>query len=168
MSHDDKVSRYLASNPCTSARDVSDATGIPMRTTMLVLRALKAKGVVRYRSNPSGWLLVGPSESSIVTQSMLRTAQAKERVTAGELADAVAQWRSGEAAFQAADELVKAGLLSRRRGGYYSITALGIDMLPKPAPVYVMTPYRPPKAPPRRPGSMAHLTLPSVYSGAPV
>lgn len=51
---------------------------------------------------------------------------------------------------------------------HYTITPRGLKRVPR-APVVIapMRPYVPPAAPPRRAGSMAHLTLPSVFSGAP-
>lgn len=51
----------------------------------------------------------------------------------------------------------------------YSITPRGLKRVPRAAVVIQpMRPYVPPAAPPRRAGAMAHLTLPSVFSGAPV
>ena len=51
----------------------------------------------------------------------------------------------------------------------YSITPRGLKRVPRgPIVIAPMRPYVPPVAPPRRAGSMAHLTLPSVFSGAPV
>lgn len=85
------------------------------------------------------------------------------------LADAVSQLQPAGAAFERIGEMVKAGLLTRRRGGHYSITAAGMDMLPKAqAHGPVMTPYRPPTAPPRRPGAMAFAALPSHYARGPM
>jgi len=47
----------------------------------------------------------------------------------------------------------------------YSITPRGLKRVPRAAVVIQpMRPYVPPAAPPRRAGSMAHLTLPSVFA----
>ena len=52
---------------------------------------------------------------------------------------------------------------------HYTITPRGLKRVPRAAVVIQpMRPYVPPAAPPRRAGSMSHLALPSVYSGAPV
>lgn len=51
----------------------------------------------------------------------------------------------------------------------YSITPRGLKRVPRgPIVIAPMRPYVPPAAPPRRAGSMSHLALPSVFSGAPV
>lgn len=51
----------------------------------------------------------------------------------------------------------------------YSITPRGLKRVPRASVVIQpMRPYVPPAAPPRRAGSMSHLALPSVFSGAPV
>ena len=51
----------------------------------------------------------------------------------------------------------------------FVITPRGLKRVPRgPIVIAPMRPYVPPAAPPRRAGSMSHLALPSVYSGAPV
>ena len=62
--------------------------------------------------------------------------------------------------------LAQAGLIIRTSRGY-ALTSKGSRHIPVAPPVMpAMRPYRPPVAAPRRPGSMAFLAAPSVYSGS--
>lgn len=62
--------------------------------------------------------------------------------------------------------LAQAGLIIRTSRGY-ALTNKGARRIPVAPPVMpAMVPYRPPVAAPRRPGSMAFLAAPSVYSGS--
>lgn len=54
------------------------------------------------------------------------------------------------------------GLLRRKRGGAWALTERGAALLPSPGGLPPMAQYRPPVAPPRRPGAEAHRNVASL------
>ena len=168
MSTRDQILAFIGAHPRSELAAIAAGIGLPRATVATVLSRLKRDGVVHHDTKLAGWSLAGPRASDVPLQTMLRVAARRELVTGRELADAVSQLQPAATAFERIAEMVRAGLLTRRRGGHYTITAAGMDMLPKAVPHGpVMTPYRPPVAPPRRPGSMAFLAAPSHYARGP-
>lgn len=169
MSTRARILEFIGAHPGSEVGVIAAALGMRRQVVATALSRLKQEGAVHHDTKFAGWSLAGPRASDVPLQTMLRVAARQELVTARELADAVSQLQPAGAAFERIGEMVKAGLLTRRRGGHYSITAAGMDMLPKAqAHGPVMTPYRPPTAPPRRPGAMAFAALPSHYARGPM
>lgn len=161
----DRVLAYVKAHPRCSVGDIAKALGLKVPNVSAALNRLKAEGKVRHETNPYGWSETGLRPSDIATQEMLRAAMKVEFVTPGQLLTAVSAMLPGAAAHERIDELVAGGLLQRRQNGKLTITKDGIAFLPRiqrDAPA--MTPYQAPKAPPRRPGSMAFASLPSVHA----
>lgn len=161
----DRVLAYVTAHPRCGVGDIGRALGLKVPNVSASLNRLKAEGKVRHETNPYGWSATGLRPSDIATQEMLRAAMKVEYVSPGQLLAAVSALLPGAAAHERIDELVAGGLLQRRHGGRLSITKDGIAFLPRiQRDVPAMTPYRPPVAPPRRPGSMAFASLPSVHA----
>ena len=93
---------------------------------------------------------------------------AKAKCSRADCYGAAAELVGTEGARAVMQRLVRDNLVAMTNQ-HYTITPRGLRRVPR-APVVIapMRPYVPPAAPPRRAGSMSHLALPSVYSGAPV
>ena len=92
---------------------------------------------------------------------------AGEKRTSGECYAAAAQVVGQEGALIVVQRLSRDSLIAATNQCYV-ITPRGLKRVPKAAVVIQpMRPYVPPQMPPRRPGSMAHMALPSVFAEGP-
>lgn len=73
---------------------------------------------------------------------------------------------SGAAVGHLVGTMIRDGLLVQKRAGVLGVTAKGARLVSITPPVFAGGTYTPPKAPPRRPGSMDFARLPSVAAGA--
>ena len=100
-------------------------------------------------------------------QRVLRLLE-REKRTRAECYGAAAELAGEEGARVVMQRLVRDSLVCLTNQ-HYTITPRGLKRVPRgPIVIAPMRPYVPPAAPPRRAGSMSHLALPSVFSGAPV
>lgn len=108
--------------------------------------------------------IAGPTVSNTVVQRLLRTVATIDSASQKQMADSVSAFQSAPETFKVLGQMCMAGWLIKVKGGRYQITPKGLDCLPKAQTAQsMMVPYVPPKAPPRRPGSMDFMRAPSIY-----
>jgi len=142
-------------------------SGIPvMLHDMCAKGELVRVGTGRYTTPEKAEQVRAWESTGEAAQRVLVMLAAQKR-TRTECYDAAAELVGKEGARAVMQRLVRDSLVCLTNQ-HYTITPRGLKRVPRgPIVIAPMRPYVPSAAPPRRAGSMAHLTLPSVFSGAP-
>ena len=162
------ILEYLSSVQRASPGRVALETKIPRTEVDRLLKSMRENGDLR-RTGPHYYLPpVGASVPTVMAiVQALADGSARDVDEIARIEGEAGRHRAPSVLARAMMDMGRAGIIARTARGWM-LAEKGRRMLPSVAPEYRMRPYVPPKSPPRRPGSMAHLSLPSVYSGAPV
>jgi hypothetical protein len=158
------VLAYLRTVARASPARVAIETGIHRREAESILSRLRDAGDIR-RTGPHYYMPPVTADAPTVRAILCVMADGQKH-DADEIArteGAAGRHRAPAVLGEVMMQMCRVQIITRVQGGY-TLAEKGRRMLPSIMPQIEMRPYIPPKMPPRRPGSMAHLTLPSVYA----
>ncbi len=160
------VIEWLRANPRSGVTAIRQGVRgqVPWNDVPVILRELLEAGEIKNDRQQSLYRVAGPTASNAVVQRLLRTVAFCDSASQKQMADSVSAFQSAPETFKVLGQMCMAGWLIKVKGGRYQITPKGLDCLPKAQTTQsMMTPYKPPPQPPRRPGSMDFMRAPSIY-----